>query len=110
VIRVFPAWPGDWDAAFQLLARRGFLVTSSMHSGSIEFVEILSQIGGECRVRNPWKDVPVTLHRNGRKAEDLSGSLLKFETARGETVVVVQRDSEPEQFRRKLPDTAGPSN
>jgi len=54
VIRVFPAWPKEWDARFRLAARGGVLVTASMKGGVIEFVELESPAGGECRVRNPW--------------------------------------------------------
>lgn len=46
--------------------------------GRIDFVEIQSQVGSECRLRNPWPDAALTLYRNGKKAEDLSGSLLAF--------------------------------
>lgn len=95
VIRVFPAWPGQWDAAFTLLARGAFLVSSSMDAGRIEFVQVKSQVGGECRLRNPWPDVTVTLYRDGRKTEALSGSLLKIPTEQGETIVVVPWVSTP---------------
>jgi len=89
VIQVFPSWPKDWDASFQLLARGGFVVASAQQGGRIESVEVQSQAGSECRLRNPWLEATVTLYRNGKKAEDLSGSLLKFPTSKGETVVVV---------------------
>ena len=59
VIRVFPAWPKEWDAAFTLLARGAFLVGSSMKAGKIESVRIESQAGGECRLRNPWPGATV---------------------------------------------------
>ena len=95
VVRVFPAWPREWDAAFRLLARGGFLVSSSMENGRIEFVEILSQLGGECRMRNPWPDAAITLYRKGGKAEEVSGSLLTFRTARQETITVVPKGSTP---------------
>ena len=45
VIRVFPAWPADWDADFTLLCRGGFLVSSSQRHGQIEFIEVQSQLG-----------------------------------------------------------------
>ena len=54
VIRVFPAWPQEWEASFRLLARGGFLVTSSIRKGEVEFVEVESRLGEECRLRNPW--------------------------------------------------------
>jgi len=88
VIRVFPAWPKEWDAAFALLARGAFLVSSSMKAGQIAFVRIESQLGGECRLRNPWPDATVTLERNGRKAEQLSGDLLRFSTTKAEIITI----------------------
>ena len=54
VISVFPAWPKQWEASFRLLARGGFLVTSSIRGEEVEFVEIESRLGEECRLRNPW--------------------------------------------------------
>jgi hypothetical protein len=88
VIRVFPAWPKEWDAEFTLLARGGFSVGSSMKSGRIEFVRIESKMGGECRLRNPWPGTSVFLERNGTKAEDQSGDLLRFSTTKAEIIMV----------------------
>jgi len=92
VIEVFSSWPKEWDASFTLLASGAFIVSSSVEKGRIEFVEIHSQVGGECRLHNPWPDTALTLYRNGRKADDLSADssgLLRFPTARGETITVV---------------------
>jgi len=102
VLRVFPAWPTEWDAAFQLLAKGGFLVTSSMQRGQVDFVEIRSQLGGECRLRNPWAAEGAALYRNGRKAEDLAGSLLRLPTSKGEILVLVKKGTAPEQFKRAV--------
>lgn len=88
VLKIFNDWPRSWDAAFTLLARGAFLVTSSMENGQIEFVQIRSKAGGECRLRNPWPDKAVTLYRNNRKAESLSGFLLRFPTGADETVTL----------------------
>ena len=38
--------------------------------GKVPLVEIVSQLGGDFRLANPWKGGGVTLYRNGRKAED----------------------------------------
>jgi hypothetical protein len=95
VIKIFNDWPGSWDAAFTLLARGAFLVSSSMDKGQIEFVQIKSQAGGECRLYNPWPDKTVTLFRNSKPAEDLSGSLLTFSTMQGETIIVAPKGIKP---------------
>ena len=108
VIRVFPAWPRQWDAAYTLLARGGFLITASMRGGEIEFVAIESQIGGECRVRNPWgAEQEVAVHRNGARAEGASGSLLTFETRQSDRITLVRSGTSPKQFRRSLPSRLG---
>ena len=78
IIRVFPAWPREWDADFSLLARGAFMVCSSIRNGKIGFVEIKALVGGVCRLRNPWGKGEATLYRNGRKDGSISGELLEF--------------------------------
>src|SRR5713101_10112271 len=85
------AWPKDWDAAFTLLARGAFVVSSAQQGGKIPLIEVVSQNGGTCRLATAWPGETVTLYRSGRKAEDLSGATLTFGTAKGETVVVVPK-------------------
>jgi hypothetical protein len=88
VIRVMEAWPRDWDVNFQLLAKGGFFVSSSMKGGKIRFVEILSQLGGECRIRNPWPGSEVTVLAGGKKTA-FKDPLLKFPTVKGKSYVLV---------------------
>ena len=102
VIHLFPSWPRDWDAAFTLLMRGGFLVTASLQDGTIEFVEINSPLGGFCRLRNPWPDREVTLYRNGKQSENMRGALLLFQTGKGESVVMPLPGSLPAQFKRVI--------
>lgn len=97
-ITLFTGWPKDWDAAFRLLARGGFLISSAQQGGRIPLVEVVSPLGGVCRIANPWgQDVDV--YRNGRKAESLSGGVLSLPTAKGETVVLTPQGSQPRPVR-----------
>ena len=107
VIRVFPAWPSEWDAEFTLLCRGGFLVSSAMHGGHIEFVEIVSQVGGSCRMHNPWES-EVVLYRNGVKAENLADPMLTFDSTKGENIVVVQTGTAPAQFKHTVAPQPSP--
>jgi hypothetical protein len=102
IIRVFPAWPKEWDASYTLLARGAFLVTSSIQRGRIGFIELESQAGAECRLRNPWGEREVTLYRDGKKSESLRGTLLRFATRKGERVVVVASGDAPQKHRRTI--------
>ncbi len=88
-VTLFTGWPKDWDAAFTLLARGGFIVSAAQIEGKVPLVEIQSPRGGRFVLANPWGDQRVTLYRNGRKAETQSGRALAFDTAAGETVVAV---------------------
>ncbi|MBP8261228.1 MAG: glycoside hydrolase N-terminal domain-containing protein [Verrucomicrobia bacterium] len=100
VIRVFAAWPQDWDAEFRLLCRGGFLVSSAMRKGTVPFVEIQSQRGGVCRLRNPWAEGEVSLYRSGKKAESLTGPLLQFDTRKGETIAAIRPGPMPDGIER----------
>ncbi len=91
VIRVFPAWPSDWEASFRLLARGGFLVGSSIRGGRVEYIEIQSLNGGECRVRNPWGgQARVAISQAGAAGRQLDGELLTFETTPGQSYLLTR--------------------
>lgn len=96
VLRLFSAWPTDWHAEFQLLARGAFVVGSAIQDGQIPLIEIHSQAGRPCRLQNPWPDAEVDLWRNGQLAESLTGKLLNFSTSDGETIVVVPNGPQPQ--------------
>jgi hypothetical protein len=85
VIHVFPAWPKKWDATFKLLCRGAFLVSSSMNNGNIDVVEITSQAGSVCRIRNPWPGKEVILYRNGKRWKKSSEDLVVFSTQKGDS-------------------------
>ncbi len=91
VIQVFAAWPKEWDAEFTLAARGAFLVTSAFRNGNVQFIQLRSQAGGECGLRNPWEEGNVTLYRNGKLAEEASGRLLRFNTTKDEVVLVLPK-------------------
>jgi len=88
-IRLFPDWPKDQDASFHDLRAYGaFLVTSSHTKGRVAETTIVSEKGRECSLENPWPGKSITLYRNGRKAETLSGSKITFHTTSGESIVI----------------------
>jgi hypothetical protein len=92
---VFPAWPKGWDAQFTLAARGAFLISGSIQNDQIEFVEILSEKGGQCILQNPWPDGDATVYRNGQAAEGVSGKLLTLSTTAGERLALVPKGKVP---------------
>ncbi|MEI7899819.1 MAG: hypothetical protein WCK89_06170 [bacterium] len=103
IIRVFPAWPSDMDASFSLRAKGDFLVTSLMKSGKVDFIEVTSQRGGPCMLRNYWGKQSVDLYRNNKKRETPTAELLTFDTGKGENIVIVKSGTKPADFRVTLP-------
>jgi hypothetical protein len=88
LIKLFPAWPEEWDAGFKLLCRGNFLVTASIIKGKIGNVEILSLSGAECKIINPWKDKKVNVSRNGKISGTISGNMLKLNTKINEVITL----------------------
>jgi hypothetical protein len=74
-----------------------------MQNGQVEFVEIESQLGGPCRLRNPWKDEEVKVYSEGRKGKNMKGSLLAFETVENQVFVFVPKGTSPSRLRRTIP-------
>jgi hypothetical protein len=89
VIRIFPAWPRDWEARYVLRARGAFVVSASIQGGRIGSVELRSLAGAQARLRNPWGEASVQVWRDEKRAETLAGKLLTLQTRVGETVRVV---------------------
>lgn len=105
VLQVFDRWPSDWDAAFTLLARGAFEISSATHNGKVLFVEIHSLAGSPCSLRNPWGKAEAALFRNGRKSETAapdSDGLLKFNTAKNEEIILVPPGSTPAQLKETI--------
>lgn len=60
IIRVFPAWPDDQDAAFvNLRAQGGFLVTAEQAGGKVRYVKVKSTVGGRLQLVSPWPAIRV---------------------------------------------------
>ncbi|MFM7168366.1 MAG: glycosyl hydrolase family 95 catalytic domain-containing protein [Planctomycetaceae bacterium] len=82
VIRVFPAWPENWNASFRLLARGGFLVSSQFDRGVVVQIEIKSRRSEECRVRNPWDGACMVQEIEG-PSRVMEGPVIRFPTTSG---------------------------
>ncbi|MDR1745941.1 MAG: glycoside hydrolase N-terminal domain-containing protein [Tannerella sp.] len=93
-IRLFPNWDMKQDAAFTTLRAAGaFLVSASLSNRNITNIRIVSEKGSECKLINPFGALQaVTLIRNGKPAETLSGELLTFKTGINETIELTTKN------------------
>ncbi|MBW6479030.1 MAG: hypothetical protein K0B37_06330 [Bacteroidales bacterium] len=102
VIRVFPAWPANWDASFTLLGRGNFLITTSIQDNSIEFIEIKSLAGEICIVRNPWPGDIVSLYVGGKEIKTFKGELIEFQTRQKGNYILVKKGAEPKKYIKEI--------
>jgi hypothetical protein len=99
-IRVFPAVPQKWPAAFRLRARGAFMVSSEMLAdGTITGVLAESEKGNICRMVNPWpgKQVVVSI-MSGETGKIVKHSydndLITFKTIAGRNYLIRSAESE----------------
>jgi len=89
VLRVFPVWPREKPARFARLRAPGaFLVSAALRDGAVQSLVIESERGRECRLLNPWPEVPVLLQGASGRREILRQRELKFATAAGERLLL----------------------
>ena len=111
IISVFPAWPKEWQGAFRLLARGGFLVTSTKKDDAVEFIEIESRLGETCRVRNPWGEKCLVSEIGGATKTILDGAILQFDTHKNKRYRIVKKDGPRPSLRSIIPATIrGPTS
>lgn len=61
LIRVFPAWPKDWDASFKLASRGACTISSAFKDGKVQYVDVDAQKGATLNIVNPWTNTRMTL-------------------------------------------------
>ena len=104
VILVAPAWPKKWNADFQLLARGGFLVSSSIRGGRPQTIRIEAKLERVCRVGNPWENEAVDLYSGGKGPLRLNGRVLEFALRCGDQALLAPAGTDIGTIK----DTIGP--
>ena len=82
-VRVFPAVPNEWEAAFILRASGGFMVSSSKEKNKEpDHVFVTSTVGNDFKMVNPWKTDKLKVKtKDGKPVDfDLKNDIIAFET------------------------------
>lgn len=80
IIRLFPVWPVDKEAAFSRIRTEGaFLVSAELKKGFIPSVSIESEQGRDLCMLNPWPSMVVEVEEKG-KITEMSGEYLSMRT------------------------------
>ena len=78
---------------------------SAAKNGSVSLVEIVSQLGGTCRLRNPWPNHKVSFFRNGVEATDFSVTAktqMTFKTQTGENIRIVKQGTNLDGLKESI--------
>jgi len=81
IIHIFPAIPESWkDAGFNTLRTEGaFLVSAQRKGGTIEKVEIVSEKGGICKMKDPFGTKSYHLKFSWKGTLKTEGEILVIE-------------------------------
>jgi alpha-L-fucosidase 2 len=87
VLRVFPAFPSDRNGRFTLHAEGGFVVSSEIKSGKVQWICIESRLGNICNLALPWNK--AICQSNLRKKQQITGNLATIKTIKNEVITIV---------------------
>ncbi|KRF18415.1 glycosyl hydrolase family 95 catalytic domain-containing protein [Paenibacillus sp. Soil787] len=85
ILRFFPNWPKQQDAAYATLrAVGGFLVSASLKDGHVQWIEIISEQGSGLQLYNPWAGKVIVTSSSGKNV--LEGEIISLKTDKGESL------------------------
>lgn len=82
VVHIAPAWNMDFDASFMLDARGGFTVAAQIKDGKVAVVEVLSKLGGNFHIRNPFGG-ECLVQSGDENVFETNSDLISFATQKG---------------------------
>jgi hypothetical protein len=88
VIRLFPNWPVEKNAAFETMrAAGGFLVSSSIKNGIVEEIRIFCENDNELKLYNPWSEnVNVQVVIDKAETGLTKGQIIQLKVKKGQLV------------------------
>ena len=93
ILRIFPAFPANKTGRFTLHAVGGFVVSSEIKSGQVQWIIIRSLLGNPCKLELPWKKSVV--QSNLKKGYQLiSGDKAEIKTKANEVIMFLPEGQE----------------
>ncbi|HPT33004.1 MAG TPA: hypothetical protein PLW67_14240, partial [Prolixibacteraceae bacterium] len=87
ILRVFPAFPADRNGRFTLHAEGGFVVSSEIKSGEVQWICIESRLGNICQLALPWPK--AVCRSNLGKKQRISGETATIKTSKNEVIAII---------------------
>ena len=97
IIRVFPAFPAGRSGRFTLHAEGGFIVSSEIRSGEVQWISIKSLSGSKLKIELPWKKA-IKKSFSTRGKQEISGKTAEIKTKPGEMILLVREGMDPDNW------------
>jgi len=92
IIRMFPNWPDNKDAAFKSLrAAGGFLVSGSIQDGVIGEMSIICENDSELQMYNPWGADAVVVAASDGKEWTLEGEVISMKVRKEQGINISKK-------------------
>jgi hypothetical protein len=88
VLRIFPAFPSNKAGRFTLHAVGGFIVSSEIREGEVQWMRIQSLFGNSCKVYLPWKKA-IVYSSQKRKSKQVNGDIVEINTIENEIIFIL---------------------
>jgi len=88
ILRVFPAFPDTRNGRFTLHATGGFVVSSEIKEGEVQWISIKSLSGNLCKLELPWTRAFVQSNlKKGRQT--ISRKIAEIKTKANEVIMIL---------------------
>jgi len=88
ILRICPAFPVNKTGRFTLHARGGFIVSSEIKSGEVQWITVKSLLGNPCKLAMPWKN-GTRLSSLKKAGQRISGDLAEFKIKPNEVIFIL---------------------
>jgi len=88
VLRIFPAITANKTGRFTLHAAGGFVVSSEIKSGEVQWISIKSLLGNPFKLELPWNKAVVQSNLK-TKSQTIIGNIAEFKTKTNEVFMII---------------------
>jgi hypothetical protein len=88
-LRIFSAFNGNKTARFTLHGQGGFIISSEIKAGEIQWIAIKSLYGNPCKLELPWNKAILNSSRNNSKSRTISGKTAVIQTKPDEVILII---------------------
>jgi hypothetical protein len=88
VLRIAPAFSSGKTGRFTLHAVGGFIVSSEIKSGVVQWISIKSLLGNPCKLELPWNKAIVQSNLK-KNSQTISGNMAEIKTKANEVIMIL---------------------